>query len=468
MNISKTGPTRGWALGLTALASFIVALDGLVTATALTSIQHSFGASLAELQWTTNAFNLAFAVLISVGAALGDRFGRRLTFTLGLTVFSLASIGCALSGDIMTLIAARALQGAGAALVLPVSLTILSVAYPPEARGKALGIFSGIVGLAVLGGPVIGGTISEGIHWTWIFWINVPIGLFLIPLSLLRLQESRGTDNRVDIVGVVLLGGFALAAAWGLMRGNEIGWSSAEVLVSLSAAVVLVLALVAWERRTTEPMVPPRLFAAKGFRAGMASAFFLYGALYGTLFFVAQFFQVAQGLGPLQAGLRLLPWTGTLFIVAPIAGALVNRLGERKLVVVGLALKTIGLAWVAAAAAVDAPFLALAPALVIAGAGVSLAMPSVQSGVMRSIEARDLGKASGAFTMSEFIGGAFGISVLAAVFSVFGSYDSPAAFTGGFQAAMYGAAILAAAGALIATRMAVGIRKLAGSAAAAA
>jgi EmrB/QacA subfamily drug resistance transporter len=463
----QSTPARGWTLALTATASFIVALDGLVTATALTSIRHSFGASLAELQWTTNAFNLAFAVLISVGAALGDRFGRRLIFTLGLAVFSVASVGCALSGDVMMLIAGRALQGVGAALVLPVALAILSVAYPPDTRGKALGIFGGIMGLAVLAGPVIGGTIAEGIHWTWIFWINVPIGLVLVPLSLIRLQESRGAGGRIDAAGVVLLGGFALAATWGLMRGNEIGWDAIEVLGSLGTAALLAAALMARQRRARDPMLPPRLFAAKAFGAGLASAFFLYGALYGTLFFVAQFFQVAQGFGPLQAGLRLLPWTGSLFIVAPIAGALVNKLGERTLVVVGLALKAAGLAWVAAVAAVDAPFVALAPALVIAGAGVSLAMPPVQSGVMRSIEVRDLGKASGAFTMSRFVGGAFGIAVLAAVFSAFGGYESPAAFTAGFTAVMYGAAILAAAGALMATGLAGGVRKLPVAAAAA-
>jgi EmrB/QacA subfamily drug resistance transporter len=457
MNLPQTGMRR-WALALTALASFIVALDGLVTAAALTSIQQSFDATLAELQWTSNAYNLSFAVLLSIGAAIGDRLGRKRVFAAGLALFALASVGCALAGSVTALIAARAVQGAGAALVMPMALAILSVAFPADQRGKALGIFGSITGLAPLSGPAIGGAISEAFHWTWIFWINVPIVIVLIPLALSRLEESRGPATRVDIPGIALIGGMSFAAAWALMRGNETGWASAEVLSSIGAAIVLLLAVVAWLRRTSDPVIPPRLFAAKGFGGGLMAAFFLYGALYATLFFITQFLQVAQGYGPLEAGLRLLPWTATLFFVAPVAGSLVNRVGERPLVVAGLALNTLGLAWLGLTASAAMTLAAMAPALVAMGVGVSLAMPALQSGVLRAVPPADIGKASGSYSMAQFIGGVFGIAIAACVFSAFGSYANPQAFTDGFRAMIGSAAVMTALGALMAIGLSTGLR----------
>lgn len=452
---------RGWALALAALASFTVALDGLVTATALTSIQRSFGADLAELQWTSNAYNLAFAVLLPVGAALGDRFGRKRMFMIGLVAFALASIGCALSGSIEALIVARALQGAGAAMVMPMTLAIVSVAYPAEMRGKALGIFGAIMGLAPLSGPAIGGAISEGLHWTWIFWVNIPIVIVLIPLALARLEESHGPRSRIDIVGILLVGALSLAAAWGLMRGNEIGWTSTEVIASLAAAIVLIPCFIAWQRRARDPLIPPRLFRSQGFGGGLVAAFFLYGALYATLFFTTQFLQVAQGYGPLEAGLRMLPWTATLFFVAPVSGSLINRVGERVLVSTGLALNAVGLAWLGLAASVAMPLSTMAPALVVMGVGVSLAMPSLQSGILRNVQPADIGKASGSFSMSQFIGGVFGIALTACVFSAFGSYASPEAFAGGFRALIFAAAVMAGIGAVCGLALSAGVRRIA-------
>ena len=450
MTSSSNAAAAGWALALAALASFTVALDALVTATALTSIQRSFDASLAELQWTTNAYNLSFAVLLSVGAVLGDRFGRKRIFVIGLVLFALASIACAVSSSIVMLIASRALQGVGAALVTPVSLALLSVAYPADKRAKALGIFGGITGLAPLSGPTIGGIISETLHWSWIFWINIPIVLVLVPLALARLKESRGQGSKVDFLGIALVAGFSFGVAWGLMRATEIGWRSTEVIVSLAGALILILAFIIWQRRAADPVIPPRLFAGNGFAAGLAAAFCLYGALYATLFFITQFEQVAQGFGPLEAGLRLLPWTATLFLVAPIAGSLVNRVGERALGVTGLALNTAGLIWLAVALAVELPLAAMVPALVLMGVGVSLATPAVQSGVMRAAQQSDLGKASGAFSMGRFLGGAFGVAATATVFASMGSYASSDAFTVGFRAVLWFLAAMTAVGALAA------------------
>jgi len=439
-----------WTLALAGLASFTVALDALVTATALTSMQRSFGATLADLQWITNAYNLSFAVLLSVGAALGDRLGRRRIFVAGMLLFALASVACAISTSVTMLIASRALQGAGAALVTPVSLALLSVAYPAEKRGWALGIFGSITGLAPLSGPAIGGAISETLHWSWIFWINIPIALVLVPMALAKLEESYGPRAKLDLPGIAFIAGFSCFFAWGLMRGPDTGWDDPVVIAALGAALLLVVGFIVRLRRAASPLIPPRLFAGDGFAGGLIAAFCLYAALYATLFFITQFEQVAQGFGPLEAGLRILPWTATLFLVAPIAGALVNSLGERILGFAGLALNAVGLAWLSLLAAVELPFLAMAPALVVMGVGVSFAMPAVQSGVLRTVPKAELGKASGAFSISRFLGGAFGVAATASVFASFGSFANPEAFTAGFSAVLWCTVCITAFGSLAA------------------
>lgn len=423
----------GWTLALAGLASFTVALDALVTAAALTSIQQDFDASLADLQWVTNAYNLSFAVLLSVGAALGDRVGRKRVFVAGIVLFAFASVACAMSTSVAMLVVSRTLQGAGAAMVTPVALALISVAYPAERRGRALGIFGGITGLAPLCGPALGGAISETLHWSGIFWINIPIALVLVPLAMTKLGESRGQGAKLDIAGILLIAGFSFAAVWGLMRGTEIGWNDVEVLAALGAALVAAVVFVLWQRRAGDALIPPRLFGGKGFSGALVAAFCLYGALYAALFFITQFEQVAQGFGSLEAGLRILPWTATLFFVAPIAGSLVNRVGERALGTVGLALNALGLLWLWIQITPDISFATLAPGLVVMGVGVSLAMPAVQSAVMRSVLLPDLGKASGAFSISRFLGGAFGVTGAATVFASLGSLATPQAFTDGFS-----------------------------------
>lgn len=443
----------GWTLALAGVASFTVALDALVTAAALTSIQHDFEASLVDLQWVTNAYNLSFAVLLSVGAALGDRFGRKRIFVVGIMVFALASVACAMANSVTMLVVARILQGAGAALVTPVALALLSVAYPAEKRGKALGIFGSITGLAPLCGPALGGAISETLHWSAIFWINIPIALVLTPLALTKLVESHGQNLKVDGLGILLIATFSFAAIWGLMRGTEIGWTQIEVVAVLGAALVLAVAFVLWQRRATNALIPPRLFASKGFSAALVAAFCLYGSLYATLFFIIQFEQVAQGFGSLEAGLRILPWTATLFVIGPIAGSLVNRIGERALGMAGLVLNALGLLWLWQQLTPEISFMALAPALVVMGVGVSLAMPAVQSAALRGAVVADLGKASGAFSISRFLGGAFGVAAAATVFAAVGSFGSEAQFTEGFRAVLLLLAGATCVGALAAGRL---------------
>jgi EmrB/QacA subfamily drug resistance transporter len=439
---------KTWVLVLTSVASLMVALDALVVTTALSTIRIDLGASIEALQWTMNAYNLSFAVLLLTGAALGDRLGRRRIFVAGLILFVAASAACALARSAGFLIAARAVQGAGAALVMPLAMALLSAAYPPQERGKALGIFSGLTGLALIAGPVLGGVLAEGIAWQWIFWINIPIGLVAIPLARSRIPESFGPATAVDIPGVVLVTGAALGLVWGLMRGNNAGWTSPEVAAALVAGFLLAVAFVAWELRASAPMLPMRLFRSRAFSSGNAASFLYSASLYGTVFFMAQFLQTALGYGPFGAGLRLLPWTATLFVFAPIAGTLVNRVGERSLIVFGLILQAIGMAWIAVIAAPDVAYATLVAPLIIAGAGVSVAMPAAQNAVLSSVAQTEIGKASGTFNMLRFLGGVSGIAIAVAGFAGNGNFGSPQAFSAGFAPAIGIAAVLSLLGAV--------------------
>jgi EmrB/QacA subfamily drug resistance transporter len=436
----NTRGEKNWVLGVTALASFMVALDTQVLTAALATLRADFGAPMEALQWTVNAFNLSFAVLLLTGAALGDRFGRRRLFAAGIALFMAASAACALSTGIPALIAARAAQGAGAALVMPLGMALLSTAFPREERARALGIFSGVVGIAVLAGPAVGGAITEGLGWQWIFWINLPIGLVVIVMAITRLRESFGAEAALDIAGLALVAASAFAVVWGLLRGNAAGWNSAEVLTALVVGLLLAAAFVAWEWRTSAPMVPMRLFRSRAFSSGIVAGFLLYGAMYGVLFLLPQFLQTALGYTPLGVGLRLLPWTATLFVTAPVAGNVVNRIGERPLVAIGLLMQAIGLGWIAVIITPGVAYATMIAPLVVAGVGVSMAMPAVQNAVLGSVAVVEMGKASGIFNMGRFLGGMFGIALLVAVFSANGAANSPARFSAGFAAAMMVAA----------------------------
>jgi EmrB/QacA subfamily drug resistance transporter len=439
---------RNWVLALASAASFMAALDSLVVTTALGSIRADLGASIEMLQWTVNAYNLSFAVLLLTGAALGDRFGRRRLFACGIALFVAASALCGTAASPAWLIAGRALQGAGSALVMPLAMALLGAAFPREQRARALGIFGGVTGLALIAGPVVGGAIAQGLAWQWIFWVNVPIGLVMLPLAGLRIPESFGPPARLDVGGLLLVSAAAFGVVFGLMRGNSAGWADGGVAIALLAGAVLAAAFVGFELRTAEPMLPMRLFRARGFAAGMISSLLFYAAMYGVLFFVAQFFQTAQGFGPLGAGLRMLPWTATLFVFAPLGGRLVNRVGERALVVGGLLLQAFGMAWFAAVATPGVGYAALVAPMILAGAGVSSAMPAAQNAVISAVAANEIGKASGAFNMFRFLGGAFGIASLVAVFDGAGGLTSARAFSSGFAAVLGVAAALSAAGAI--------------------
>src|SRR3954452_16444088 len=438
-------------IAITGAALFMVVLDNLIVLSTLPAIGRSLHASLSELEWVVNAYILSFAVMMLTGAALGERYGRRRVFTLGLVLFSAAPAAVALAPNGGLLIAARVVQGVGGAIIMPLTLTLITAAFPVERRGAAIGLWGGITGLAVAAGPVVGGAIAGGIDWHWIFWLNVPIGVVLIPLASAKLTESFGPRPQLDVVGLLLAAAGFFGVTWGRTRANDVGWGSGEILAGLVGGVALVAAFVAWERRTASPMLPLRLFRERGFSSGNAAAFFLAAGLFGAVFLMAQFFENALGYSPLQAGLRLLPWTATPMIFAPMAGALADRYGTRPFMVGGLALQALGLAWVAATAAPDMGYLELGTALTIAGIGTSLTFPTVAGTVMGAVRAEDAGVASGANSAVRQLGGVFGVALLASVFAGPGVYASPQAFVDAFSPALYVAAGLSVAGMVAAT-----------------
>ena len=450
MNVDRAAR---WVLALTSIASFMVALDALVVTTALTTIRLDLDASVEALEWTVNAYGLSFAALLLTGAALGDRFGRRRMFAAGLAVFIAASAACALSGSAAALIAARAVQGVGAALVMPLAMALLGAAFPREQRAKALGIFGSVTGLALIAGPVVGGAIAAGLAWQWIFWVNLPIGLIALALVYRHIEESQTASTAIDIVGLALVTGAALALVWGLMRANAAGWTSLQVALALGLGVTLAAIFIGYEHGALAPMVPMRLFASRSFSAGNAVGFLLYASMYGVVFLLPQFLQNAQGEDALGAGLRLLPWTATLFVFAPVGGALVNRVGERPLVVAGLMLQAIGFAWIAQRAAPGLPYGEIVVPLIIAGSGVSMAMPAAQNAVLSSVAPTEIGKASGVFNTLRYFGGVFGVALLVAVFAMAGSFRSADTFVQGFVPAMAVAAVLSLIGALAGARL---------------
>jgi EmrB/QacA subfamily drug resistance transporter len=437
-----------WVIALTAIGSLMAALDTLVVSTSLSTIRLDLGASIEDLEWTVNAYNLSFAVLLITAAALGDRYGRRAFYAIGLGLFAGASAASALAPNVGILIAARAVQGAGAALLLTLGLTLLSAAFPPEKRGTAIGLFSAVTGIAVAVGPLVGGAIAEGIDWTWIFWLNVPIGLAAIPFVLRRIEESFGGDTRLDVPGLALIGSAGFAIVWGLVRGNSAGWDSLEIIGALAAGVVLAVAFIAWELRAAEPMLPMHFFRSRAFSAGNAAIFLTLASLFGAVFFFAQMLQTALGYGPLDAGLRLMPWTATFITVAPLAGSLVDRFGERRFMVAGLSLQALGMGWIAVIADSGLTYSEFLTPSIVAGVGVSMAIPAAQNSVVGSFSLEEVGKAAGANSMMRELGGVFGVAVSAAVFAGAGSFASPEAFLDGFAPAV---AVLAAFSALGAT-----------------
>ncbi|MFJ5221802.1 MFS transporter [Streptomyces sp. NPDC088400] len=447
--MSNRSSSRGhsvWTLIVTGLAVFMAALDNLVVITALPAIQESLGTSLQDLEWTVNAYTLSFAVFLMAGAAAGDRFGRRRMFVVGLVVFTAASAACALADTSQQLIIARAVQGFGAAIVMPLTLTLLTVAVPPRRRALALGIWGALSGLAVALGPLIGGAVVEKISWEWIFWVNVPIGVVVLALSLWKLAESKHPESALDTVGTVLLSLGMFGVVFALVRTTEHGWTSGQVLTYLIAGVVLIAAFVLWELRTRDPMLPMRLFRNRSFSAVNSASLLMFAAMFGLVFLLTQFMQNIQGFSPLEAGVRMLPWTAMPVVVAPLTALLSARLGNRLVVAAGLLFEAVGLGWLALVTEVDIEYADQVPGLVLGGIGLGLFFAPTAEMAMNIVAPRDQGIASGANNTFRELGGVLGVAVLTSVFTSQGGYSSPQKFVDGLVPATWIGAAIAALG----------------------
>src|SRR3954447_79460 len=439
-----------WTLAIVSLALFMVVLDNLIVTVALPSIRTDLGASLQQLEWTVNAYTLAFAVTLIPGAAIGDRLGRKRTFLAGLALFTASSAAAALASGAGELVAARATQGIGGAIVAPLTLTLLAEAFPPERRGAALGIWSGISGMGIALGPLVGGAVVSGLSWQWIFWINVPLGLALLPFAAAFLTESRGEATRLDLPGVALVPAGLFGLVFGLVRGQGEGWTSPLIVASLSIGAVLLAVFVAHERRTAHPMLPLDLFAERAFAVTNGVSFFMYFGTFGSIFLITQFVQHVMGYAPFDAGVRMLVWTGATAVTSPIAGVLAERRGPRALMALGLAMQGAALAWLAMASGVDSTNSSLWPPFMVAGIGMGLVFAPSASALLSVVAPQRAGQASGTNNAIREIGGVFGVAVMSTIFAGAGGFASPQAFVDGFAPALWVGAAVVGTGALVA------------------
>jgi len=439
-----TAKTRTiWTFAITSAAVFMATLDNLVVTTALPVIREDLHATVESLEWTVNAYTLTFAVLLLTGAALGDRFGRRRMLAVGLAIFTVSSAAAALAPSAGVLIAARAAQGVGGAIITPLTLTILSAGVPANRRGAFIGAWSGIAGLAVAFGPLVGGAVVSGISWHWIFWLNVPIGVVLIPLALRRLDETYGPAAKLDLPGVTLASVGLTGIVWGLVRGHGQGWTSPEIVISLVAGALVFALFVLWELRTPEPMLPMRFFENRVFTLANVASLLMFFGMFGSIFLLSQFFQTVQGYSPFGSGLRILPWTIMPMFVAPIAGALSDRIGGARLMGIGLTLQAGGLASLAAISTPTTPYWHLVVPFMISGIGMAMFWAPVANVVLAAVRPEEEGKASGAQNAIRELGGVFGVAVLASVWSHYGSYSNGQSFVDGMVPALWiGAAVV--------------------------
>jgi EmrB/QacA subfamily drug resistance transporter len=440
---------RGWTLAIVSIGLFMVVLDNLVVSVALPSIHRDLGASIQSLEWTVNAYVLSYAVLLLTGAAIGDRFGRKRMFMTGIALFTASSAAAALAPSIGLLIVARAIQGVGAAITTPLTLTLLANAFPPERRGMAIGVWSGISGIAVALGPLVGGAVVQAASWHWIFWINVPIGVVLVPLAGLRLSESHGPAQPLDLRGLAFGSTGLFGIVFGLVRSQSLGWTNAEVVVSLAAGAMLVIAFIRYERGAKAPMLPMSFFARRGFAVTNVVSLAMYFGMFGSIFFLSQFLQNVLHNTPLQAGIKLLVWTGATMLVSPLAGFFSERYGSRLFMAAGLGLQAIALGWLATLAGVHQTYASMIGPFILGGSGMALVFAPSANAVLASVRSDQAGQASGATNAIRELGGVLGVSVLATVFTSHGGYSSPQAFVNGLIPAMWVGTAVLCVGALI-------------------
>jgi len=444
---------RWWTFGIVCAALFMAMLDNLVVLTALPAIRAALHAGVGDLEWTVNAYTLAFAVLMLTGAALGDRFGHKRIFLAGVALFTLGSGMAAVSDSAPHLLVARAVQGVGAAFLSPLTLTLLARAFPPEQRAAAIGLWAGISGLGLAIGPLVGGAIVNGIAWNAIFWLNVPTGVLVLALGWLRLDESFGRADRIDLPGLALAGGGLFGVTYALIRGNALGWGSDPIIAGLIGGSLLLAAFLVWERRTARPMLDLGMFAIRGFSVPNGVGFLMGAGMFGSIFLLTLYVQEIQHYSPFSAGLRTMPWTGTIMVVAPLAGLLAARVGTRLPVIAGMSMQTVSLLWIASLAEPATPYLQLLPAFILGGIGMGLSFAPLSTTVMNAVDRSREGQASGAYNAVRELGGVFGVAILGAVFQHLATAPTSAAFMDGFRAALYAGAGVVALGTVAALLM---------------
>jgi EmrB/QacA subfamily drug resistance transporter len=447
---SPMPPPRRLTVLLTAGAYLLITLDALVVVTALPSIHADLGGGAGNLPWIINAYALTFAAGIITAAALGDRLGRRRTYVAGLLLFSLASAACALAPSLGILIGFRAVQGLGAAIVMPLGLTLLTSSFPADRRGAVVGIWGGVAGLGVASGPLVGGVVTEGLDWHWIFWVNVPLGVAAVVAVLRVLPETYGPRTRLDPIGMVTASGAMGSLVWGVLRAPDAGWGSSEVLAALGVGIVLLAAFVAWESVAPAPMVPLSLFRSRIFAAASLTQFLMAASIFATAYVTSQYFQIARGYSPLGTGLRFLPWTMTPLLIAPLAGKLVDRIGARALAAPGLTLQALGFVWILHEAHTQASYAAFVVPFVLAGVGISMALPAPSAAGLNAAPPALLGRSAGVLNTLQQVGQAVGVAVVTVVFDAHGSLDSPAQTLSGYEPALATAAGISLLGALAA------------------
>lgn len=440
-----------WVLVLTSLGFFMSMMDSMIVTTASTANRNDFHISVDMLQWAMNSYNITIAAVLLVGVSLGERLGRRKIYNLGILIFTIGSILCALSNNIGILIIARVVEGIGASVMTPMSMAILTNTLPVSERGKALGIWSGIGGLALIVGPSLGGFIVAKLAWQWIFWINVPIGILAIYLSMKMLPENTGNSDRVGLIDSILIIVASTSIIWSLSAmtsASSIVWPLLIGILGLSTGVWFILR----QKVEEKPMIPLDFFKSVAFTGGNVATFLLYGSMYGVVFFLPQFLQGVGGADSLAAGLEILPWTGTLVVVAPFAGNAVDKYGERLIATLGLLFQGIGYILIMILVNDHSPYLNMVVPLAIAGVGLSMAGPALQKVVLGAVAKSEIGKASGIYNVFRLLGGAVGTTVSVIIFYQFGGMNNLGLFTSGFRAVMLSAGIISILGMIFSLR----------------
>ncbi|WP_125567956.1 MFS transporter [Companilactobacillus insicii] len=440
-----------WILALTSLGFFMSMMDSMIVTTASTAIRSDFNITVSTLQWAMNAYNITIAAVLLVGVSLGERLGRRKIYNIGIFIFTLGSILCAISDNITFLVFARVIEGIGASVMTPMSMAILTNALPISERGKALGIWSGIGGLALIVGPSLGGFIVTQFTWQWIFWINVPIGIIAICLSKKILPESTGDGDKTNILDALLIIITSAGIIWSL---SEITSTSSLLLPSVIGIFSLLSGIwfVFRQKGEDRPMIPLGYFKSVTFSGGNIATFLLYGSMYGVVFFLPQFLQVVGKSSSLDAGLKILPWTGTLVIVAPFAGKSVDKYGEKMISTLGLLFQGVGYLLIMIFVNEHSSYLIMVLPLALAGVGLSMAGPALQKAVLGSVDKIDIGKASGIYNVFRLLGGAVGTTVSVLVFYKFGGTSNAKLFTNGFKLVMFSSGIISILGTIFSIR----------------